>query len=799
MNLHSSVTAGQEQAPDHKWIGDTEDKDGNGVLKKYYRMKASDSLKYIEHLQSVPQPCPDLEKLQDDERRIEKTRARLSKIPSTKKLQGKLEASFKDWRDEPKDPKKTLIRYSWDQRKRHVKPDICPEPGKAATQVGDNDDPAHDFNASFMFFENDGQCWKGKTYHDHDFPSYEEFPNQRLSVHKALYDDSYNPFNVTQNDEGKRYLRYIHLPANHMGMPYLHWETSARRARIADTVKAVLKDEEAKRGPPKYRTKRSETIRQGMEKKYKNLFQDKELKNRELAKNMMKKPNVLSPNKLGQYLLDLAQLWEAMDMERDERLVRQGLVSRDTEGKLSEPVLHIRRTLDQSYFLNLTDTSQRDRDQVVYRATQGRENFTRVVMVDQLWLWVLDEHTIITSFSKRWGRNKPDSSGIHKSLRDRLAQNDCKIMSAWHLAFIIMDQCSNVFFDRTKPLDQRPEVMDIFAETLGNVNHWTTIAFDVFWQNVNEFNKNRDSRGSNRQSQRYLDINPEGILLREAQDISEELRIMIRIFSQQLGVVKSFQKCLEHMNGDPKTRTRPLHFTKFFQHFHDWTTERRTDALESDKKPVSLAEMDFLEDLVEEVEDRKSEIVDLETAALQTCLQLQELLSLKQQQASIVEAKAAIERADQSVEQGKAIMAFTIMTIIFTPLGFFTSFFGMNNSLTGAKWMSLWAQCLCMFLISAVIIICALSLAFKGSQIRRFMKSPIESTAEIFKGDGNKSACGEMPPKKTEMGQSTEMGVALDYFQAQRLTSTRRVKWGRRKNRPQQSVESSTSRSEKFQ
>lgn len=52
--------------------------------------------------------------------------------------------------------------------------------------------------------------------------------------------------------------------------------------------------------------------------------------------------------------------------------------------------------------------------------------------------------------------------------------------------------------------------------------------------------------------------------------------------------------------------------------------------------------------------------------------QLQELLTLKQQQASIVAAKAALDRADQSVkqadesiQQGKAIMAFTIMTIIF--------------------------------------------------------------------------------------------------------------------------------------
>lgn len=61
---------------------------------------------------------------------------------------------------------------------------------------------------------------------------------------------------------------------------------------------------------------------------------------------------------------------------------------------------------------------------------------------------------------------------------------------------------------------------------------------------------------------------------------------------------------------------------------------------------------------------------------------LQGLLALKQQQASIVEAKAALERADhglrqtkesnklseQSYEQGKSIMAFTIMTIIFVSL-----------------------------------------------------------------------------------------------------------------------------------
>lgn len=89
----------------------------------------------------------------------------------------------------------------------------------------------------------------------------------------------------------------------------------------------------------------------------------------------------------------LAKLWEAMDTELENRLIQHGL---DTDSS-SEPPLHIRRTLDQAYFLNLKDTSERDKDQVVYRATKrpfrdpGSGNVTRVVMVDQLWLWILDE------------------------------------------------------------------------------------------------------------------------------------------------------------------------------------------------------------------------------------------------------------------------------------------------------------------------------------------------------------------------------------------------------------------------
>jgi hypothetical protein len=71
----------------------------------------------------------------------------------------------------------------------------------------------------------------------------------------------------------------------------------------------------------------------------------------------------------------------------------------DTDGKLlfayvhETPPLHIRRTLDQSFYYTLSDQDIRDRDldQVVYRYTNEVMTSPRILMVDQLWLWIIDE------------------------------------------------------------------------------------------------------------------------------------------------------------------------------------------------------------------------------------------------------------------------------------------------------------------------------------------------------------------------------------------------------------------------
>jgi hypothetical protein len=78
--------------------------------------------------------------------------------------------------------------------------------------------------------------------------------------------------------------------------------------------------------------------------------------------------------------------------------------------------------------------------------------------------------TIISFFPRRWGRNKPDFSGVHRGIRSRLEHlRPGEIQSIHDLTLIIMNQCSTVFFDRTKPADARPQVLDIFANAIAHV------------------------------------------------------------------------------------------------------------------------------------------------------------------------------------------------------------------------------------------------------------------------------------------------------------------------------------------
>ncbi|KAG9231778.1 hypothetical protein BJ875DRAFT_468505 [Amylocarpus encephaloides] len=314
---------------------------------------------------------------------------------------------------------------------------------------------------------------------------------------------------------------------------------------------------------------------------------------------------------------------------------------------------------------------------------------------ERLWMWILDERTILTSFPRRVGRNKPDSSGVHKSLRERLSTGEERIFSVFDLALIIIDQCSRVFFDRTKPRDDRPEVMDIFGNAVANLTHKKTLSYEIFWGQAEIYLSTSSTQHSKETAHTYLNINPEGALLKEGEDIIEELHMMGRIFTQQIQVVKDFKKALDNLNGNFEVDRLPGHL--------------------QDKLPhprVAKQTIINAEELLEHIEERKNEITDLENEARRTVTQLHNLLTLKQQQASIIEARLALDRADQGNSQGRTILLFTLVTIIFLPMSFLTSFFGMENSTWTAAPLDIHTQVTYTFAISASIVVPVLILAF---------------------------------------------------------------------------------------
>jgi hypothetical protein len=111
----------------------------------------------------------------------------------------------------------------------------------------------------------------------------------------------------------------------------------------------------------------------------------------------------LAKTPLGEVLLHAARLATVMRFHNDKSLL---------ETRLSvKPPLHPCRTLDQHFYWMLKETRPQDKTQVIYRATNpnrlcskascvpgGRcqsclqeiRKVPKLIMVDQLWLWILD-------------------------------------------------------------------------------------------------------------------------------------------------------------------------------------------------------------------------------------------------------------------------------------------------------------------------------------------------------------------------------------------------------------------------
>jgi hypothetical protein len=103
----------------------------------------------------------------------------------------------------------------------------------------------------------------------------------------------------------------------------------------------------------------------------------------------------------------------------------------------------------------------------------------RAIMVDQLWMWILDKNTILTCFPRRYGVDRKGPSGVFQSINRRLKDpfsSANHILSVFDLGLIILEECFNTFFNKAATLDKRPQHWTFLLSQLGM---WYVVYFPI--------------------------------------------------------------------------------------------------------------------------------------------------------------------------------------------------------------------------------------------------------------------------------------------------------------------------------
>lgn len=169
-----------------------------------------------------------------------------------------------------------------------------------------------------------------------------------------------------------------------------------------------------------------------------------------------------------------------------------------------------------------------------------------------------------------------------------------------------------------------------------------TVSFKEFRNN----HRFRDSKSLDaKRLPRYVDNSADLDALLELRDIEDELNTLDKLFKEQQRGVSDMLTHYAELNRQQGKGALGIQWLTEINHTLDGYKEQ----VEGMLKSAQTAQKAF-----------------------------KELLDMKQKQANIVEAHLAREQTEVAADQSRSIMIFTIFTIIFLPLSFFASVFGIN-------------------------------------------------------------------------------------------------------------------------
>ncbi|KAI0438289.1 hypothetical protein F4803DRAFT_103355 [Xylaria telfairii] len=237
----------------------------------------------------------------------------------------------------------------------------------------------------------------------------------------------------------------------------------------------------------------------------------------------------------------------------------------------------------------------------------------KLLMVHQLWLWKLDDNTVITCCPDRC------HIGPGNTLIDTIRQSGIESMKEPDdLIQHILYKCATSV-DKLHSAGLDAHILDIFDDHIANMSEEEVVLFKQFQKNMEERDRKKNQN-----------ITAEIKLLYGVKDICDELKLLKRIFEIQSRVLSDFTRIF--WPGDQERRD------SFLENCGVKTLIDRTAGIDQNAKNT-LGELNFL-------------------------------IQIKQTQSSLDEAEAARLLNNN-------IFLFTIVTIIFTPLSFITSLFAV--------------------------------------------------------------------------------------------------------------------------
>lgn len=447
----------------------------------------------------------------------------------------------------------------------------------------------------------------------------------------------------------------------------------------------------------------------------------------------------------------------------------------------SDRPIHCRRTLDQYGYPSLRNTSVRDGDQILYKRTKadadappakeekskhkhrslGRRSVAaganidptsgvphadadaKVLMVDQMWLWVIDNQTVVTFFPPKEREENDNGLSREGDLRSEIYQDvngdyASQCVDPYDFAALAVFHAIKALLDRTT--DRNLQVFRVFEEYISILTEQQTSSFKHF-RNNHRFEKAKDDN-----AQSHIDNRKDLDALLELRDIEDELKTIDKLIKEQ-------QSCVSDM----------------ITQYCDLNA----------RHGKGMNGSNFLAEAQQFLNDHKEQLDSMLKGAVAAQRAFKDLLDMKQKQANIVEAHLAREQTEVAADQSRSVMIFTIFTIIFLPLSFFASVFGINSKeWAGGSYLHLSTIFTYMCSISVAVIIIALLVAFNKFSRRmsqrfwKFVAMPLLAALQRF-GIIKRHAITQMPA----IGLDLEKQAAVDRqrAEAKRLSTISRT------------------------